>query len=279
MADRVLPLRHVRSFLCGRIPGRYVDIRRWLDPVRPSICAIPLTRARADIGDYKDPWDIATAAYDDEFLAMLKQEFEFDSLEPKRTQSIRYIGRQYILGRRLEDDQEFYKRSQAEYRNLLKETDHFLELLKKSYNNHYFYNIATEMLTLARGMNLPEPQSDFPDLTEHQRDVESHYRELVRLTELLKIAADHGMKFAKREVRPGPKMNFGLELLVRKAADFWIGELKRKFTVDYHQGSGLTPAFEFVRALVKPLDDVPDDRIITAMRGEITERRKMGISN
>lgn len=251
----------------------------WPDPIRPLACAVPLTRARADTSDKEGPLAVATAAYDDKFLAALKQGFKFDSLRPEWANTIRHIGRQYILGRRMEDDQDFYQSAQAEYQSLLQETDHFLEFLKKSYDNPYFHNIATEMSTLAGRMDLPKPQRNPSDLKEQERADKSHYRELMLLTEMLKATASHGMEIARREIRPGPKKNFGLELLVRKAADFWTGELKRGFTVDYHKGAGLTPAFEFVCTIVKPLDDVPDEKIITAMRGEIKERRKNRISN
>jgi len=71
----------------------------------------------------------------------------------------------------------------------------------------------------------------------------------------------------------GRSKNMALANLVIHAADFWEMDLKRRFRIDYHKGAGLTPGFEFVKALLKPIDDVTDTQIITAMRTEIKVRR------
>ena len=64
-----------------------------------------------------------------------------------------------------------------------------------------------------------------------------------------------------------------LQNLVIHAADFWELDLKRRFRIDYRKGAGLTPGFDFVKALLKPIDDVTDKQIITAMRTVIKLRR------
>jgi len=64
-----------------------------------------------------------------------------------------------------------------------------------------------------------------------------------------------------------------LQNLVIHAADFWELDLKRRFRIDYHKGAGLTLAFEFVKALLKPIDEVTDTQIIAATRTEIKLRR------
>lgn len=49
--------------------------------------------------------------------------------------------------------------------------------------------------------------------------------------------------------------------------------LERQFTVDYHQGSGLTEAFAFVNLVVAQIDSaITETEIITAMRTIIKER-------
>jgi hypothetical protein len=231
-----------------------------------------VTRARADTDDDQSPWVIADRLYTDEFLSGLKETFKFDALKPDLAQRIRRIGENYIFERRFEDDGDRTQKSRESYRAFLNVTEPFLEWLKKSYEHPDFYNIATEMLMIAQGREEPEPQNQFPGLSEHQRRVEAHYRELVRLTELLKATLAHRIDHLKP--KPGPKRDFALERLVSSTAVFWTIDLGRRFTLDHHQGAGLTQAFEFVRALVKPLDDISDDKIITAMRTEIAERGK-----
>jgi hypothetical protein len=231
-----------------------------------------LTRAKADTDDNQTYQAIIDRVYTDEFLLALKVKFDFDAPRPDLAQQIRRIGRNYIFERRFEDDIDRDRKSRESYRAFLKVTEPFLEWLKKSYEHPDFYNIATEMLMISQGRNEPEPQSQFPDLSEHERRVEAHYRELVRLTELLKATLTHRIDFLKP--KRGPKRDFALEHLVISAAVFWTFDLGRGFTLDHHKGAGLTKAFEFVRTLAKPLDDIPDDKIITAMRTEIAERGK-----
>lgn len=188
-------------------------------------------------------------------LQSLADKFKFNALQPEYAQEIRRIGRNYIIDRRLEDeDDERPSRSRKSYRAFLKVTEPFLEWLKNSYEHSDFFNVATEMLLHARNRKEPEPQRQFPTLTEHQRNVEAHYRELLRLTELLRATLVHRIESLKP--KRGPKPDFALQHLVMSSAEFWTVELCRRFTVDYHEGSGLTHAFEFVRAVLDPPDKV-----------------------
>jgi len=155
-------------------------------------------------------------------------------------------------------------------------TERFLESLTTSYGHEDFFNIATEMLVYARSCGEPEPQKHFPELTDHQRNVEAHYRELVRLTKLLEATLLHGIK--RSSPKRGPKPNLAVLHLIMSSSVFWTVDLRRAFTIDYHEGAGLTRAFEFVQTLLRPLDDVADKRIITAMRTEIAERGKRNIA-
>jgi hypothetical protein len=231
-----------------------------------------VTRAGADTDDDQSHLAIVERVYTNEFLSTLKERFKFDALRPDLARLIRRIGENYIFERRFEDDVDRPQKSRKSYREFLRVTEAFLEWLKKSYDHSDFYNIATEMLMIAQSRKEPEPQNEFPGLSEHQRRVEAHYRELVRLTELLKATLTHGIDHLKP--KPGPKRDSALEHLVSSTAVFWTFDLGRGFTLDHHKGAGLTKAFDFVQALVKPLDDVTDDKIITAMRTEIAERGK-----
>lgn len=63
--------------------------------------------------------------------------------------------------------------------------------------------------------------------------------------------------------RPG---NVGLEKCIDYLWHVWNGKLGRPFTLDYHQGSAMTPAFDFVKDFLKPVGDFTDAEIMTAMR-------------
>jgi hypothetical protein len=94
---------------------------------------------------------------------------------------------------------------------------------------------------------------------------------LQRLLQLLKAAAEPRVQDLGSP--RGRRKNIALANLVIHAADFWEMDLKRRFRIDYHKGAGLTPGFDFVKALLKPIDHVTDRQIITAMRTEIKLRR------
>jgi hypothetical protein len=74
---------------------------------------------------------------------------------------------------------------------------------------------------------------------------------------------------------PGRPRNSALEGYVLQIAMVWTVTMGRKFTVDHHHGSGFGEAFEFVRALAKPLSPSTNDQmIVTTMRKVVTRLRK-----
>jgi hypothetical protein len=219
-----------------------------------------------------DPSTIINRTYDDEFLSALGAKFKFDAHTTAHANEIRRIGENYIIYRQSAHEDVQAAKSQKSYCAFLNVTDQFLTSLQEAYKNPDFYNIATEMQICARGRDEPEPQKEFPKLSEHQRTAEAHYRELVRLTELLKGTLIQGIARSKR--KRGPKPDPALEYLVKLGAVFWTLSLEHEFTLDYHKGSGHTPAFYFVQALLSPLEDVGETKIVTAMRAEIKELRK-----
>ena len=155
-----------------------------------------------------------------------------------------------------------------------------------SFKGHYYALKSYEGLDIEYDMKVVAIQ--FPTLSGGQilepeigeRFARQYYRELIWLLELLKASTERSIKMLTSP--PGPKINEALEGFVRKVADFWVLRLNQRFSV-YHRkrddprtGDRLTPAFKFIRALVAPLDDISDNNLVTAMRKEITWRRKSG---
>lgn len=46
----------------------------------------------------------------------------------------------------------------------------------------------------------------------------------------------------------------------------WTYELRRPFTLDYHKGSGTSPAFQFVKDMIARAHEATESEIISAMR-------------
>jgi hypothetical protein len=226
-------------------------------------------RARIDSDESERPADIARRVYTQKFLAEIGGKFKFDPFTRNRASDLRWIARTYILNRRLEiswDEHGRRMQSLKSYREFYKVTVSFLDWLKKSYDHADFYNIATEMLLVARNRGESDPQNEFPKLDAHRRSVEAYYRELVRLTEILEATLERGILNATP--RRGPRPDDTLRHFVSSCAAFWMADLKRRFTIDSHAGSGTTRSFEFVKRLLDPLDEIDDKKIVTAIRAE-----------
>src|SRR5207237_6536187 len=92
-------------------------------------------------------------------------------------------------------------------------------------------DFASDIDVAARRLGEPRPKTDFPDLTEHQKQRgEPYLRELFRLLDIAKSAAEHQLMFFSN--RPGPRINSGLAMLVTRAAAFFEIELDQPFTID-----------------------------------------------
>ena len=226
-------------------------------------------RGHINKGD-QHPREIAEFAYTDEFLSRLGHKFDFDALNPEIMGELREIASDYIYWRRLQASMGISpKVKQRRYRQFQKSAERLMRQLK------YYDNREIDSLIRfgANRLRAPTPPSHLVDFTKHKKlKGLPFYREFVRFLEFIGIGTNEMIEDLK--LPGGRRQNFGLENLTIKAAEFWESRLGRKFTVDYHEGKGLTKAFDFVRDLVTPLDEVPDKKIVTAMRSEITERRK-----
>jgi hypothetical protein len=227
-------------------------------------------RARLDTGDGR-PDALIDDAYSDIFFATLDRQFHLETAKSDTRKEIRNIGRHYLILRRREDDRKIRHELRRENAQLAKQTNKFLQILRAAPRDVIAFGLHMTALKLGAVM----PTTIFPELTEHEQrqSGEPYFRELNRLLELLEKSA---LEQANRiRERPGPKINLGLEYLVRHVADLFLTTLNRPFTLDHHKPVAASEAFDFVRALVAPLDDVSDTEIMTAIRAEQSLRRKL----
>jgi hypothetical protein len=205
--------------------------------------------------------------YADEFLSSLAVQFGLEIEPTELAHELRNIGRQYLRVSGFRDNSDIIRKERGDYMRLNELTQEFIKELRAWAAR----DLAGDIAMIARASKEPPPSVGFPALTAFQRQRgDTYYHELLRLLGLVeKTSWSMAGHLTPRGGRP---INHALEVLTRKTADFWTEKLGRRFTVDYHRGSGWTQAFEFVKALLKPLGDVPDKQIITAMRAEIKSR-------
>lgn len=92
---------------------------------------------------------------------------------------------------------------------------------------------------------------------------------LEKSVSLFRKSLENKLESAKLPLgRPG---NVGLEKCAEYLWQFWEIDLGRPFTLDYHQGAAMTPAFDFVKYFLEPVCDFTDAEIMTAMRSVIAK--------
>jgi hypothetical protein len=223
-------------------------------------------RARIDFDGQEFPAQIVRRVYDGDFLARIGRQFKFDGQSPDINAKIFRMGISYITSRRMEDREDFAKLNK-QYVKLAREIDKFRVALKSNAD----LDLPQVMYFAALELSESAPSGDFPGLTDHERSQsgEPHFRELMRLLNILA----NGVREDMRQSAPkrGRRANWGLDGLALNSAQFFAVELnKRPFTIDPHKPFKPTEAFDFIKALVDPLDNVSDDAIVTAIRAAKT---------
>jgi hypothetical protein len=228
-------------------------------------------RARIDETGEENTHALIDAAYSDQFLLAFERQFHLESGESEIRRELNNIGRHYLILRRSENDREMRRELRRQYAQLAKQTGNFLKILRDAPHDDIASSLYMTALRLGEGM----PATIFPELSAHEQrqSGEPYLLELIRLLELLdKSALEQANYFRERR---GPKINLGLEYLVRHVADLFLTTLNRPFTIDHHKPVAASKTFDFVGALIAPLDDVSDTEIMTAIRAEQGLRRKL----
>ena len=225
-------------------------------------------RARIDKTGENNIAALIEAAYSNSFFAELARLFPVELGKSDVRAELNHIARIYVALRRTENSPELRKEMRKDYLQLGKQTDGFLGILRAAPQE----DLAFAIYMAALRFNEPIPATKFAGLSGHAQTNtgEPYLLELLRLLELLKNAAKEQADHFRE--RPGPKINLGLEFLVRRVADLFE-EIDRPFSIDHHKPVPTGPAMDFVRALIAPLDDVSDTEISTAIRTEQNRRR------
>ena len=204
----------------------------------------------------------------EQFLAGLRARFEIDIETSALADELKLIVRRYAVDLRVFNDEATERTLRTNYQTLKSETERFRGLLSEP----EYDDLETDIYWAARHKIAPVSDANIPVIGHaHEKPGSSYLAELENLLALLDSAADLGTaRFAPAK---GRKRKYALENLVRRLAYVWADMFGRKFTVDYHQGSGLTEAFAFASVVVAEMDSaITENEIITAMRTIITER-------
>ena len=224
--------------------------------------------ARIDLDISERPVAIIGRVYNAPYLSELALQFKFDGKDPEIVSRIKRMGIFYLIERRRESPNE-----SRQLNNRYKKLSREIELFRQALNKNADLDLAQMIYFSALQLEEPAPTGAFPGLTQHERKQsgEPYFREFIRILDIL----DHAVKKHKNKSAPrrGPRINAGLDVISRQAMTFFAVELKgRRFSIDPHKPFKATPAFDFVKALVEPLDNVTDDEIVTAIRGAKSQK-------
>jgi hypothetical protein len=213
-------------------------------------------RARVDSGD-GHPIDIVQRIYCLEFLEKLGRRFEFHATAPENAARIVRMGLNYVVARRREDMADTLK--SVHQVRALKRSLHAFQTALESGENFDLPDV------LAMGAVRANMASDAASDDKNDTNGDVLFHELSRLLDVLDYGLDEEIRLNLR--KPGPRINLGLENMAMQVSQFFKIELNgRPFTIDQHKPFKATQAFDFVKALVDPLDDVTQNEIITAIR-------------
>lgn len=204
----------------------------------------------------------------EQFLADLRARFEIPLETSTLVDELKQIERRYAVDLRVFNDEATERTLRSNYQTLKSETARFRDLLSAP----EYEDLEADLYWAARHKIARVSDANIPVIGHAQGKPGSSYLvELENLLALLDTAADLGAaRFAPAR---GRKRKYALENLVRRLAYVWADLLGRQFTVDYHQGSGLTEAFAFVSIVVAEIhSEITETEIITAMRTIIKER-------
>lgn len=204
----------------------------------------------------------------EQFLVDLRARFEIAVETSALVDELEPIARRYRVDLRVFSDEATERTLRSNYQTLKSETERFRDMLSAP----EYEDLETDLYWAARHKIAPVSDTAIPVIgSAHGKLGSAYLAELEKLLALLDNAADLGIaRFAPTK---GRKRKYALENLVRRLAYVWADILEWPFTVDYHQGSGLTEAFAFVSLVVAQIDSaITETEIITAMRTIITER-------
>ncbi len=222
-----------------------------------------------DVSDDTGPGYVESKdVYPDEFIARLAKDFEFDAFGTHNLTRLYEIPYRYKLMNDLVAGDREREKSHLRHVRMLKALNTFRDVLEAE-GGHDFNMEVARGAVLSGDLDPQLDPADYPDKNLSARGC--YWFEFDRyLTFFERGLAD---SIERLKSKAGRYKNEGLSLAISNIANFWEYDLGRKFTFDAYEGQGITDAYDFTKALLEPVDDIPDEQIKTAMRREIKERR------
>ncbi len=217
-----------------------------------------------------DPRDEVDRIYTDDLLQKLASKYDFDLEKTRfrywlRSGAIRfYLYNEDLPGRHPSR----FAKERKSLKKQLQIVDHFqkqFELktyekreFKPSTPNPFFEQVERIALDAMKHKNADRLEGDIFNLYYRHRQLDTAVAE-----------RRHEIEAALEELKAhkgGRPANAGAYEFVAYLSDFWVRDMERPYTIDFHRGQGLTEAFNFIRDCATPLIPITDSQIISMMR-------------
>ncbi|MEM6898281.1 MAG: hypothetical protein AAF583_00720 [Pseudomonadota bacterium] len=205
---------------------------------------------------------------DEVFVTQLSEQFGFSPDDQSILRELSALLRRYPLDKNVLNNNSDEQALRKRYQFLKTETERLRAILSSS----EYEDLETDLYFAALHEN---DRAASPEISviggSEARKGSGYLADLDYLLSLLLVAAESGSK--RFTPSKGRKRNFALENTVRRIAYFWSDTLNRRFALDYHKGSGLTPAHDFVKTIFAKLDpEITENELVTVMRRIVSER-------
>ena len=212
------------------------------------------------------PAEFVSRIYSSEFLRNLAKLLGCKPFDTQKANEIRHMAIAYII--QTNDKKPDLRKLRRQYQRINRVSEQFIAAIEAARERDF----ARDIYDTARQLGQPVPHAHFRNLPEQENGPgEMYIRDLLARAELVKVAAKR--RADSLSAQAGRKTNLPLTRLVTKAAIFFRLDLKLRFSIDHNKIAKPTKAFDFVRSIVKPLDDISDQEIVTAIRKELPNLR------
>ena len=205
--------------------------------------------------------------FPDDFVAALSADYGFDHADIDVLSDLYEIAERYRIVRSMEWAIEDQKKHRKKLIKLQRTYRRFLDELKE--NGWDYFNLeVSHGADLAGDLDPDLDPTNYPGKKFSKKGC--YWFEFERYLKFFDLGLEATIERYKS--RGGRPKNEGLDNAMHYIDDFWTDVIGKNFTLDYHNGTGTSEAFHFVKRLLERIEPVSDTQIVSAMRHYIKER-------
>lgn len=212
-------------------------------------------------------WEVSRAAYTRDVLIEIAKKYEFDVDEANFEWWVQKAAARYLKGIKESREPDYRREKIKDLKKVIQHSQRLLDM----------YNVDQKYLFLglddiAERKGIRGPKFTKEELKDPFVGFGWHDDQYIKYIELGRDHAFEELEFLKKHKGGRPALE-GHYAFSRYLADFWERILKRRFTFDHVNKTGLTESYCFVRDCLAYLEPVDETKLVSALRRVTTEMR------